>query len=409
MITPREIAIQHEQHLIRHLETREQAYMEMLRKLVDVNSGIDNPDGRLQCLTMLENAYKRLGFQCERVEKAGGMVHLVARRPALGKNAHNAPKVLILGHFDTVYDANTTFLSFTREGQYLHGPGVGDMKGGLVVALAALEAINSIQQLGDFDWLCVHNADEEVQSPTSRQLIEDLAKDRDFCLDFEIGRKTGAVVRSRAGVGRFFITVHGKAAHAGMDHAAGVNAIVGMAKIVEQLGNLAHPGKGTTLNVGTIHGGTKRNIVPDVCKIEVDVRVMTLDEAVRIEDQVAKICSEPPIPRSRVEVMGGIGRPPWQRGPQHEALIFHFQHIARAFGVTLGAEDTGGGSDANFTAAMGIPTIDGLGPVGESPHTFDERILAHSLIERAKLVALAVLTWTRPTLLGETTQDLVVN
>ncbi len=395
MITPREIAPEHEQRLIAHLEAREEAYIQRLRKLVDQNSGIDNPQGRLACLAMLEQVYKMLGFACERVQKPGDMVHLVARRPALGKNAVLAPKVLILGHFDTVYDADTTFLSFTREGQYLRGPGVGDMKGGLVVALAALEAINSIGQLGDFDWLCVHNADEEVQSPTSRDLIEQLAVGRDFCLDFEIGRKSGAVVRSRAGVGRYFVTVHGKSAHAGMDHADGVNAIVGMARIIGQLTALGDSKSGTTVNVGTIRGGTKRNIVPDQCKIEVDVRVLTTAEGKRIDSAVQQICSEAPIPGARVEVLGGIGRPPWQRNEQSEALIFHFQHIARAFGILLGAEDTGGGSDANFTAALGIATIDGLGPVGESPHTFDERILAHSIVERAKLVALSVLTWTR--------------
>ena len=396
LITPRDIAPEHEQRLIAHLEMREPAYIERLRKLVDVNSGIDNPDGRLACLGMLQRSYELLGFACERVEKPGGMVHLVARRPALGKGAADAPKILILGHFDTVYDADTTFLSFTRVGEYLHGPGVGDMKGGLVVAQAVLEGINSIGQLGDFDWLCVHNADEEVQSPTSRELIEQLAVGRDFCLDFEIGRKTGAVVRSRAGVGRYFITVHGKSAHAGMDHSAGVNAIVGMAKIIEKLATLSNPDKGTTLNVGTIRGGTKRNIVPDQCKIEVDVRVLTTAEGARIDSEVRKICGEPPVANARVDVLGGIGRPPWQRTVESEGLIFHFQHVARAFGVTLTAEDTGGGSDANFTAALGIATIDGLGPVGESPHTFDERILAHSIVERAKLTALAVLSWTRP-------------
>lgn len=396
MITPREIAPEHEQRLIAHLESREQAYIERLRKLVDQNSGIDNPQGRLACLAMLEQVYKMLGFDCERVAKPGEMVHLVARRPALGKTAAGAPKILILGHFDTVYDADTTFLSFTREGQYLRGPGVGDMKGGLVVALATLEAINSIGRLGEFDWLCIHNADEEIQSPTSRELIEQLAVGRDFCLDFEIGRKTGAVVRSRAGVGRYFITVHGKAAHAGMDHSDGVNAIVGMAKIIEQLAALGDATRGTTLNVGTIHGGVKRNIVPDLCKIEVDVRVLTTAEGARIDSEVRRICATAPVKNARVDVLGGIGRPPWQRNAQSEALIFHFQHIARAFGIILGAEDTGGGSDANFTAALGIPTIDGLGPIGEGPHTFDERIESHSIVERAKLTALAVLTWTRP-------------
>lgn len=376
--------------VISWLEARETTYLTRLRKLVDTNSGLDNPPGRMECLRQIEKVYQNLGFTCEHVEKPGDMVHLVARRPAKAANAH---KLLILGHFDTVYDSTSGFLSFSQQGQWLAGPGVGDMKGGIVVAQAAMDALNEIGQLDVFDWLCVHNADEEVQSPTSRELIESLAIGRDLCLDFEIGRKTGAVVRSRAGVGRFFITVRGKAAHAGMDHAAGVNAILGMAKIVQEISALGDSGRGTTLNVGTIRGGTKRNIVPDECKIEVDVRVLTTSEGERIEKAVRQLAQTAPIARATVDVMGGIGRPPWPRAAHTDAVVAHFQKVADEFSIVLGAEDTGGGSDANFTAAMGIPTIDGLGPVGENPHTYDERIQAHTVVERAKLVALALLRW----------------
>ena len=384
----------YDNRIIDLLERREAAYFERLRKLVDTNSGLDNPEGRMACLGQIERVYQGLGFATERVKKPGDMVHLVARRPATLKPGERpAPKVLILGHFDTVYDSTSDFLSFTHEGDYFCGPGVGDMKGGIVVAQAALEALAAVGQLDAFDWVCCHNADEEVQSPTSRDLIEELAMGRDLCLDFEIGRKSGAVVRSRAGVGRFFITVHGKAAHAGMDHAAGVNAIVGLAHLVVALGTLADPARGTTVNVGVIRGGTKRNIVPDEARCEVDVRVLDMAEGHRVEQAVRELCSKPPVPNARVEVIGGIGRPPWQRSPACDHLIAHFQRVAEEFAITLGAEDTGGGSDANFTAALGIPTIDGLGPVGEFPHTPQERIKKHTLVERAKLVALALVRW----------------
>ena len=379
--------------IIEFLDRRQDQYIERLRRLVDQNSGLDNPAGRLACLAQLERSYALLGFQCERVQKPGDMVHLVARRPAKALPGRIAPKVLFLGHFDTVYDSTTTFLGMEQRGEWLHGPGVGDMKGGLVVGLAALEALNSIGQLDAFDWVCVHNADEEVQSPTSRDLIEQLAVGRDLCLDFEIGRATGAVVRSRAGVGRFFVTVHGKSAHAGMDHAAGVNAIVGLCHIVVKLGELADPARGTTVNVGVIRGGVKRNIVPDEARCEVDVRVLTIEEGERVEAAVRELCAAAPVPGARVEVLGGIGRPPWQRSAACDRLIGHFQKTAAEFDIELSAEDTGGGSDANFTAALGIPTIDGLGPVGSGPHTFEERIRAHTLVERAKLVALALLRW----------------
>lgn len=380
-------------HIIEWLDHRENTYLERLRRLVDTNSGLDNPVGRLACLDQIERVYRGLGFICERIERPGEMVHLIARRPAVTRPA---PKVLILGHFDTVYDSTSSFVSYSQQGEWLTGPGVGDMKGGIVVAQAALDALAGSGRLDAFDWVCFHNADEEIQSPTSRDLIEQLALGRDLCLDFEIGRKTGAVVRSRAGVGRFFITVNGKSAHAGMDHASGVNAIVGAAKIVLALQELAAPARGTTINVGVIRGGTKRNIVPDICRVEVDVRVLDTKEGERVERAIRDLCAEPPVPGAKVECIGGIGRPPWQRTPQCDALIAHFQQVATEFGITLGAEDTGGGSDANFTAALGIPTIDGLGPVGEHPHTHEERIRRHTVVERAKLVALALLRWRAP-------------
>ncbi len=379
--------------VIEFLERREAIYLQRLRKLVDTNSGLDNPAGRLACLEQLQKIYEQLGFRCERIERPGDMVHLLATRPS---KRPGALKVMILGHFDTVYDSTSGFLSYQEQGQWLGGPGVGDMKGGLVVAQAALDALHHACKLDDFDWVCLHNADEEIQSPTSRDLIEKYAVGRDVALDFEIGRKTGAVVRSRSGVGRFFVTVRGKAAHAGMDHNAGVNAIVGMAKIVLQLAELTDASQGTTVNVGVIKGGTKRNVVPDEAKVEVDVRVLTLAEGARIEQRIREICAQPPLPGAKAEVIGNIGRPPWQRNAECDRVIAHFQAIADHYGVPLGAEDAGGGSDANFTAALGIPSIDGLGPVGEQPHTHEERIQKHTVVERAKLVALALLHWPAP-------------
>jgi glutamate carboxypeptidase len=377
--------------LIPYLEAREQTYLGRLRRLVDTNSGLDNPEGRLACLEQLERVYKGLGFATERIARPGDMVHLVARRPG----ADTAAKILLLGHFDTVYDSTSGFVSFQEEGPVLTGPGVGDMKGGLVVIQAMLDAMQFVGGLDRYDWLVFHNADEEIQSPTSRDLIEQFAADRDLCLDFEIGRKTGAVVRSRAGVGRYFVTVHGKAAHAGMNHGAGVNAIVGLAHLITAFAGLSDPALGTTLNVGVVRGGTKRNVVPDVASCELDVRVTSLAEGARIDAAIRALCATAPVPGSRVDIVGGIGRPPWQRNAACDKLIGHFLDTAKRYDIKLSAEDTGGGSDANFTAALGIATIDGLGPVGEHPHTFEERIQRHSVIERAKLCALALLTWTR--------------
>ena len=382
--------------IVSYIDRREDAFVERLRKLVDTNSGLDNPDGRLDCLAQMDRFYRLLGFTTERLERPGEMVHLVARRAPTGSAAANAPKVMLLGHLDTVFDSTSGFLSFQRAGEWATGPGVGDMKGGLVVLQAALEALAHVRRLDDFDWLAVYNADEEIQSPTSRELIERCAIDRELALDFEVGRASGALVRSRAGVGRYFVQVHGRAAHSGMHHADGANAIVALAAIVAELADLTDYDRGTTINVGTITGGSKRNIVPEEARCEVDVRIRDSAEAERVDVAVKAICAREHVPGTSAEVVGGIGRPPWRPFAGSEYLARLFVETGTALGIEVTAEDTGGGSDANFTAAMGIPTIDGLGPIGEEVHTDRERIQLWSVAERAKLVACSLLGWTPP-------------
>lgn len=380
--------------VLAYLDQRADALTERLRTLVDINTGIDNPAGRLRALGKLERFWTGLGFETEHVKRPGELQHLICRRPSPKGPA--APKVLLLGHIDTVFDASTTFLSFTREGPWARGPGVGDMKGGIVVAQAALEALAHIGRLNDFDWVVVHNADEEVQSPTSRDLIEAAAADRDLCLDFEVGRESGAIVRSRAGVGRYFITVNGRAAHAGMHHREGANAIVALADIVQRVSALTDYRGQTTVNVGVFRGGSKRNVVAEQARCEVDVRIRDEAEGERIDAAIRAICAKTSVPGTKAEVVGGIGRPPWRRFAGSDRLVQHFIDVAADLGVNLHAEDTGGGSDASLVAALGVPTVDGLGPVGAGVHTEQERIQLYTLVERAKLVAAALLLYKRP-------------
>lgn len=376
--------------IVKFLDEREARYTDRLRALVDINSGIDNPAGRLACLAVLERGYRALGFETGRVDRGHGMVHLVARRPARLTNGHKPLALLLLGHFDTVFDSDTTFLGFSRVGEWAHGPGVGDMKGGLIVTLAALQALAHAGKLDGMDVTALHNCDEEIQSPTSRDLVEQHAVGRDLCLDFEVGRSTGAIVRSRAGVGRFFVHATGRAAHAGMHHADGRNAIVAIARAADAIAGLTDYDIGTTTNVGIIRGGAKRNIVPDDAHMEVDVRVREAGEGPRVEAAIAAICERLSSDGVAMTARGGIGRPVWPNGELHDAAVQHFLDVASDLGTPLHAEDTGGGSDANFTAALGVPTIDALGPIGEGVHTHNERIKLHTLVERAKLVAIAL-------------------
>jgi glutamate carboxypeptidase len=376
--------------IIEYLNGREARYVERLRDLVNTNSGIDNPEGRLQCLAQLERVYKLLGFACERVDQGHGMVHLVARRPAKATNGSRPVRLLLLGHFDTVFDRDTTFLGYSLVGEWAHGPGIGDMKGGLVVTGAMLEALDHIDVLDSLDVVVLHNADEEVQSPTSRQLIEACCDDRDICLDFEVGRKSGAIVKSRAGVGRFFVQATGRAAHAGMHHEDGRNAITALAAVITEISNLTDYKLGTTLNVGIVRGGAKRNIVADNAHCEVDLRIREPSQEDVVVRAVNAICERATADGITITARGGVGRPPWRPGGDSEDLAQHFLDVAEDLNVSLTAEDTGGGSDANFTAALGVPTLDALGPVGEGVHTHNERIKLHSIIERAKLVAIAL-------------------
>lgn len=376
-----------------YLKGREPTFFDRLRDLVNINTGLDNPEGRLACLALAEQRWQLLGFECERVERPGPMVHMIGRRPGRARAGHRAPRVLLLGHIDTVFDKDTTFLSFAREGALAHGPGVGDMKGGIVVAQAAMAALAHVGRLDDFDLVVVHNADEEVQSPTSRDLIEQAAVDRDLCLDFEVGRASGALVRSRAGVGRYFIGARGRSAHAGMSHADGANAVVALAEAVGRLSALTDYERGTTVNVGVFRGGLRRNVVPDEARCAVDLRIRDVAEGERVDAAIRDICATSTVPGTILSVEGGIGRPPWRRSAEGDELAAHFLAVADELEMAVGAEDTGGGSDANFVAALGVPCVDGLGPVGEFVHTERERIHLETLTRRALLVATALLRW----------------
>ena len=382
--------------VIRWVDTNEEHLVEELRDWVNLNSGLDNDAGRREMLDHLQGHYESLGFHCQRLRHEQGFTHLVAMRPS---PKPSAVKVMLLGHVDTVFDSDGTFLSFQREGEWASGPGVGDMKGGLLVTVAMLKALESIGRLDDYDWVAVHNSDEEIGSPTSRDVIERMCADRDLCLDFEIGRASGAVVRSRAGVGAFFVGVQGKAAHAGMEPEQGANAIVAASALIREVAALADHDKGTKVNIGRVTGGDKRNIVAEGCRFEVDVRVQTVAEAERVEAALMALqgTRPPTLPWESVEievsVFGRFGRPPWPRSGASDKLVSHFQTVASDLGIDLPAEDTGGGSDANFPGALGVPTLDALGPVGEGAHTHHERIRIHTIASRAKLCAIALLRW----------------
>jgi glutamate carboxypeptidase len=237
--------------------------------------------------------------------------------------------------------------------------------------------------------VALFTSDEEVGSPTSRALIEAQARASAYALVLESPLAGGRLKTARKGVGRFTVAITGRAAHAGIEPEKGISAVVELAHQILRLSDLADPAAGTTVNVGVVRGGSTPNVVPAEASARVDVRVTTLAEAARIEAAMAAL--RPVLPGATVTATGSFDRPPMERTPQSAALFERARAIAATLGQELTEGATGGASDGNFTAALGLPTLDGLGALGAGAHAADEHILIDSLPERAALLAALLL------------------
>lgn len=293
-------------------------------------------------------------------------------------------QILILGHMDTVWDIGR--LSYRVEGNKAYGPGILDMKSGIVQAIWAVKACKdlgvSLQKRIVF--LCT--SDEETGSASSRPFIEEDAQKSSAVLVVEPAvANTGALKTARKGVGHFTMSIKGKAAHAGNHHEDGINAVEEMAHQILFLQRLTDYEKGTTVNVGIASGGTRTNVVPENAVLDIDVRIDRLTEAERIHSLITQ--AKPHMQGTTLHISGGINRPPMERTAQTERLFQLAAGCAEELGMTLTEAAVGGGSDGNFTAALGIPTLDGLGAMGEGPHAEYEHILIDQLPVRAALLA----------------------
>jgi glutamate carboxypeptidase len=277
-------------------------------------------------------------------------------------------------------------MPFTRDGERISGPGVYDMKGGVVQALLALQAL---QHFGIEVTVTPHvflNSDEEIGSRESRRYIEKLAPamDRVFVLEPSLG-PTGQLKTARKGIGRFTVTVHGEAAHAGLDPGAGASAILELSHVIQQLFALNDLERGVTVNVGTIDGGLRPNVVAPKSTAVIDVRVPTEQDAERIEAEICKL--QPATPGTRIEVDGLFGRPAMEHTPANRSLWRLACRVGSELGLTLEEATAGGGSDGNFTSRH-TATLDGMGAVGAGAHARHEHLLLAPTIERAALLAL---------------------
>lgn len=326
-------------------------------------------------------------------EGQGVSAERIAGRDGLGDNlvlragpAREDGAILVLSHLDTVHPAGTIErdLVLRREGDRLYGPGIFDMKGGAYLAFRAfLKAGRG--GAGGRPLVFLFTPDEEIGSPTSRDLIEAHGRRAGAVLVTEPAREGGRCVTARKGVGRFDVEIEGRASHSGTRHEDGRSAIREAAHQILAIEGMTDYGRGVTTSIGMISGGTAANVVPQHCRFSVDLRVVTSEDG---EDYTARILGLRPVGRDvAVRVTGGMNRPPYERSEAIAALFGKVRSLAAEIGLDLGeAARTGGGSDGNFTAALGTPTLDGLGVDGDGAHTLHEHALVSTLLPRLALM-----------------------
>ena len=296
----------------------------------------------------------------------------------------NGPQTTIIGHFDTVWDHGE--LTLREEDGKLFGPGVLDMKAGLVQAIWAVRALQALDQLAGKRIVFLCNSDEELGSPSSSDWLAQHAPGADQVLVVEPAvAGSGALKVARKGTGRYDITITGQAAHAGNNPEEGVSAIQEMAQQILRLHALNAPERGTTVNVGIANGGGRINVVADKAELGIDTRVTCEEEAERIDAAISQLT--PFSAGIGIHVSGGQKRPPMRQTPASLLLFEHAQQVAQSLGFALEGKSVGGGSDGNFTAALGLPTLDGLGATGAGIHARHEHIIIADIVPRAALVA----------------------
>jgi len=295
-------------------------------------------------------------------------------------------RLLVLGHYDTVYPSGTLAkMPFRISGGKAYGPGTFDMKAGIVQALFALDALRELRAPVQKSVVFLWTSDEEIGSGTSRRLIEGQAQRSDavFVLEPSLGPR-GLLKTSRKGVGEAHLTVHGRASHAGLAPEKGVNAIHELAAQIARIEKWSQPARGVTINADIVSGGSRTNVIADRAEATLDLRAWRQADMHALEKRLHAL---KPLHRgAKLELRGGFDRPPLER--KHSGALFaRAKMIAKSLGFSLGEAAAGGGSDGNFTAALGVPTLDGLGAVGDGAHATHEYVLVNTMPQRAALLA----------------------
>ena len=375
---------------------------DIIEALVRLESPSDDKAAVDRCGAELVRRLKDIGadVRCVRQDTRGDHVRAEWEGTHTGKGTgeKGQGQILLLGHFDTVWPVGTLErMPLKEKDGRLHGPGIFDMKSGIAVSMLAMRALHeasarrsSPREAGDGvpPVVMLWTSDEEIGSATSRGLIEEEARRMTAVLVLEPSLPGGAVKTSRKGVGEFELVVHGVAAHAGLDPGKGASAIHELARQILALEALQDPGRGLTVNVGVIAGGSRPNVIADRAAARVDVRVQTRADAVQLEAAVRAL--RPSRPAITLAIAGGIERPPLERSAGVVRLYEQAREVATALGRDLGEGAAGGGSDGNFTAVLGVPTLDGLGPQGDGAHALHEHVLIQDLSWRAAFLAACI-------------------
>jgi glutamate carboxypeptidase len=375
--------------ILRALQAQQAAMVRTLGELVALESPSHEREAVNAVADYLVQAFGQLNAKVERLPQPAFGDHL---RVSWGEGDR---QILLLGHMDTVWslgEIGERPFQVVQDGEsgllMGTGPGVFDMKGGLVIGLYAVATLRALNLAPAHRLVFLLNSDEECGSPTSRPAIEEEGLRSEYVLVLEPSREN-ALVTWRKGIGRFELEIHGRASHAGAAHEQGVSAVEELAHQILRLEALTDYNRGTTINVGVVQGGSKVNVRPAAAWAEIDLRVTTAEEGRRMTKAIRSI--RPVNPDASLLVSGSMNRPPWEASAASLALFERARQVGAKLGMELWPAGTGGGSDGNFTAALQIPTLDGLGIVGNDAHAVTEWVDLGSMSRRAALLAELIL------------------
>jgi len=367
-----------------YAQTNRRKIVDFIRRMVECESPSDDPGAVNRFVELVSADFAGLAT---RKTVPGGRFgpHLRCEFALPGRR--KSGQILVLGHSDTVYPVGTiASMPFRQSRGRLWGPGVLDMKGGIAFFTYAIRALRDMDVPVRRRVVLLLNSDEEVGSESSRALIEREARASQAVLVLEPGTGIeGKLKTARKGVGNYTVKVRGLAAHAGVDFTKGASAIVELARQIQKTAGFTDLKRGLTVNPGIVSGGTRTNVIASEAEVEVDIRVVRLRDARPLDRKFHAL--RPFDKRCAIEVAGGLSRPPMERSPGGIRLFRTARKLGRELGVEVDESMTGGGSDGNFTAALGVPTLDGLGAVGEGAHAPHESILIDRIADRTALLA----------------------